>query len=51
MGAWLDVSPGPISAKVANKIWATKLNVFKIECCGSYGQLPTKKRSKKCEDL
>jgi hypothetical protein len=24
-----------------------KVNVFKIECCGSYGQLPTEKEQRK----
>jgi hypothetical protein len=28
------------------KICATETNVFKIECCGSYGQLPTEKETK-----
>ncbi len=48
MCARLDVSPGLNCAKKKRtRIQATKVNVFKIECCGSYGQLPTEKNEVK----
>jgi hypothetical protein len=30
-------------------IWA--MNMFKIECCGSYGQLPTERKKQKFVDF
>jgi hypothetical protein len=34
---------GGTAQREKTKIQATKINVFKIECCGIYGQLPTEK--------
>jgi hypothetical protein len=46
MCAGLEVSQGSKNcAKRANKNTSNKVNVFKIECCGSYRQLPTVKRN------
>jgi hypothetical protein len=38
---------GRTAQKKLTRIGATKVNVFKIECCGSYGQLPTEKNKEK----
>ncbi len=47
MCAGLEVSPRSKNcAKRANKSTGNEVNVFKIECCGSFGQLPTEKEMK-----
>jgi hypothetical protein len=54
MCAGLEVSPGLKNcAKSMNKNTSNEVNVFKIECYGSYVQLPTekKKRNKKFGDF
>ncbi len=38
---------GQTVQKKRTKIRATKVDVFKIECCGSYGKLPTEKNEEK----
>jgi hypothetical protein len=38
---------GRTAQKKRTRIRATKVNVFKIECCGSYSQLPTEKNEEK----
>jgi hypothetical protein len=43
---WMSAQ-GRTAQKKRTKIRATKINVFKIECCGSYGRLPTEKEQKK----
>jgi hypothetical protein len=46
MCAGLEVSPGLKNcAKSANKNTSNEVNMFKIECCGSYSQLPIEKRN------
>ncbi len=46
---WVGCQPRvELHKRGEQKIRATKINVFKIECCGSYGRLPTgKEREKK----
>jgi hypothetical protein len=40
------------SGQQYTKDMSNKTNVFKIECCGSYGQLPTEKnKTKVCRFL
>jgi hypothetical protein len=56
MSAGSDVGPGSRTGagaetvqsrqKSVQKYAQQKMNVFKIECCGSYGQLPTEKMKK-----
>jgi hypothetical protein len=46
---WM-LAQGRTAHKKRTKIRATKAtkgNVFKIECCGSYGRLPTEKNERK----
>jgi hypothetical protein len=43
---WMSAQ-GRTAHKKKTKIQATKGNLFKIECCGSYGRLPTEKKRKK----
>jgi hypothetical protein len=43
---WM-LAQGRTGQKRRTKIRATKINEFKIECCGSYGRLPTGKERKK----
>jgi hypothetical protein len=43
---WMSAQ-GRTAQKKRTRIRATKVNVFKIECCGSYGQLPSKKKQRK----
>ncbi len=43
---WMSAQ-GRTAHKKRTKIQATKGNMFKIECCGSYGRLPTEKKRKK----
>ncbi len=38
---------GRTAQKKLTRIRGTKVNVFKIECCGSYGQLPIEKNKEK----
>jgi hypothetical protein len=43
---WMSAQ-GQTVQKRRTKIRATKINMFKVECCGSYGRLPTGKERKK----
>jgi hypothetical protein len=43
---WMSAQ-GRTAQKRLTKNTSNKINVFKIECCGSYGRLPTGKERKK----
>ncbi len=54
LNLWAELDGGPGSKTVQEKlatIWQNtneETKVFKIECCGSSGQLPTKRMKQKC---